>query len=372
MEARIDTRLTALPSVTTTAKPADSPVAGNVNEGPGSSVKILNQPVPLAFRESVRYGEQSLLARARELVGEQVLTKFHPRVLVLHAAESSHPSPLNARVPHNSPQEVRAMPSALFDRCAAAIRAAEAAECGCDIDAFETNALTVIEARPSAKEPELAAYAVTFGAGSVLRVEPGVAAWVAAHNPNKHFRIFQPFFLADLAAATQAITGGRPCSGHGLTLGFVPHTLPEARALPPGYRLAHLGARELAPYRDQYVFENSLGDPDEPERLEKTLAGFAVIGPWGEAVALAGVWDEGHGRYEIGLDVRRAVRGLGLAAPAVAAATRWILAQGRTPIYTCGATNVRSHRVALACGYRPLWTLGSVRRAPEGKSPYLR
>ena len=34
-------------------------------------MKILNQPVPPAFRESVRYGEQNLLARARELVGDR-------------------------------------------------------------------------------------------------------------------------------------------------------------------------------------------------------------------------------------------------------------------------------------------------------------
>jgi len=43
----------------------------DVNEGPGSGVKILNQPVPPAFRESVRYGEQNLLARGKELVGDR-------------------------------------------------------------------------------------------------------------------------------------------------------------------------------------------------------------------------------------------------------------------------------------------------------------
>lgn len=43
----------------------------DVNEGAGSGVKILNQPVSPAFRESVRYGEQNLLARARELVGDR-------------------------------------------------------------------------------------------------------------------------------------------------------------------------------------------------------------------------------------------------------------------------------------------------------------
>ena len=39
--------------------------------GPGSGVKILNTPVPPAFRESVRYGEQNLYIRAKELVGDR-------------------------------------------------------------------------------------------------------------------------------------------------------------------------------------------------------------------------------------------------------------------------------------------------------------
>lgn len=42
-----------------------------VTVGPGSGVKILNAPVPPAFRESVRYGEQNLYIRAKELVGDR-------------------------------------------------------------------------------------------------------------------------------------------------------------------------------------------------------------------------------------------------------------------------------------------------------------
>jgi len=39
--------------------------------GPGSGVKILNQPTPPAFRESVRVGEQNLYVRSKELVGDR-------------------------------------------------------------------------------------------------------------------------------------------------------------------------------------------------------------------------------------------------------------------------------------------------------------
>jgi ATP-dependent Lon protease len=40
-------------------------------EGPGSGVKILNRPAPQAFVESVKYAEQNLYTRARELVGDR-------------------------------------------------------------------------------------------------------------------------------------------------------------------------------------------------------------------------------------------------------------------------------------------------------------
>ncbi|MGI6034820.1 MAG: BREX system Lon protease-like protein BrxL [Limnochordia bacterium] len=39
--------------------------------GPGTGVKILNAPVPPAFRESVRYGEHNLYNRTKELVGHR-------------------------------------------------------------------------------------------------------------------------------------------------------------------------------------------------------------------------------------------------------------------------------------------------------------
>jgi len=42
-----------------------------VTEGPGSGVRVLNQPVPPVFRESVKMAEQNLYSRARELVGDR-------------------------------------------------------------------------------------------------------------------------------------------------------------------------------------------------------------------------------------------------------------------------------------------------------------
>jgi ATP-dependent Lon protease len=42
-----------------------------INEGPGSGVRILNNPAPAPFKESLRYAEQNLYARATQLVGDR-------------------------------------------------------------------------------------------------------------------------------------------------------------------------------------------------------------------------------------------------------------------------------------------------------------
>jgi len=42
-----------------------------VNEGPGSGVKILNKPIPPSFKESMGFAEQNLYARAKQLVGDK-------------------------------------------------------------------------------------------------------------------------------------------------------------------------------------------------------------------------------------------------------------------------------------------------------------
>jgi len=42
-----------------------------VNVGPGSGVKILNRPAPPQFQESVKYAEQNLYSKTKELVGDR-------------------------------------------------------------------------------------------------------------------------------------------------------------------------------------------------------------------------------------------------------------------------------------------------------------
>lgn len=57
-------------------------------EGPGSGVKILNQPPPAPLKESVRCAEQNLYARAKELVGDRN-PRAHEYTVQLRAFDAS-------------------------------------------------------------------------------------------------------------------------------------------------------------------------------------------------------------------------------------------------------------------------------------------
>ncbi|MFU2089509.1 protease Lon-related BREX system protein BrxL [Avibacterium avium] len=59
-----------------------------VNEGAGTGVKILNKPVPPAFKESMSYAEQNLYARAMQLVGDKD-PRQHEYTVQLRAFDSS-------------------------------------------------------------------------------------------------------------------------------------------------------------------------------------------------------------------------------------------------------------------------------------------
>jgi ATP-dependent Lon protease len=60
----------------------------DITEGPGGGVKILNQPAPPAFKESVRCAEQNLYVRAKELVGDRD-PREHEFSVQLRAFDSS-------------------------------------------------------------------------------------------------------------------------------------------------------------------------------------------------------------------------------------------------------------------------------------------
>lgn len=80
-----------------------------VTEQPGSGVRILNQPTPPAFRESVNVANQNLVARSRDLVGERN-PREHEFTVQLRALDTARSGA------HTSVAVLTALSSALLGR----------------------------------------------------------------------------------------------------------------------------------------------------------------------------------------------------------------------------------------------------------------
>ncbi len=59
-----------------------------INSSPGSGVKILNKPAPPPFQESVRYAEQNLYSKSKELIGDRE-ARLHEISIQLRAFDAS-------------------------------------------------------------------------------------------------------------------------------------------------------------------------------------------------------------------------------------------------------------------------------------------
>jgi RimJ/RimL family protein N-acetyltransferase len=136
-------------------------------------------------------------------------------------------------------------------------------------------------------------------------------------------------------------------------LGFALGSAPEVATPPPGFRVEAVDAAWMAAELPNGRFTNGIGEADNGEnRRKRNRFARVVFDASGEPAAVAGVFTT-HAMFEIGIDVRREFRGLGLARVAVNAALDAIVRAGETPFYACAATNIRSQRTAATCGFVP-------------------
>jgi len=241
----------------------------------------------------------------------------------------------------------------------ARFRAESARELGCEESAFDSHALTVVS-RPESARYKNFAFVQTFGTGTVVSVEPSYLEWTQSHAPRKHFRALasSDFLIPFLDEAGRR--GDLGVIG-GTTLGFVAEELPPEPSLPAGVSVHRLDRQWRAAHLPSGVFDNSLGEPGEAHPEQYWRFGAALVGADGEPMAVAGAYDDGLELLEIGVDVHRDHRGKGLGAAVVATISRLIHDQGLTATYFCAASNVRSHRTALACGFVPVRTHTGIR-----------
>jgi predicted GNAT family acetyltransferase len=75
-----------------------------------------------------------------------------------------------------------------------------------------------------------------------------------------------------------------------------------------------------------------------------------------KVIGLAGASLVNEDLREVGIDVKLAYRGRGLATVLVRNLSIEILNRGKIPFYCASVTNIASQAVAIRSGYMPLWT----------------
>lgn len=107
---------------------------------------------------------------------------------------------------------------------------------------------------------------------------------------------------------------------------------------------------ELYPHKE---FTNALLYKDHGERKDK-LAVCAMNG--NDIIAMAGASSDSERFWQIGIDVKKEFRGLGIGSECVKALTYEIMAHGAIPYYGTWSGNIASQNVARSSEYRPAWT----------------
>lgn len=243
-----------------------------------------------------------------------------------------------------------------FDDQRALVMAGMAREAGVDPAAYARETLTVV-LRPDPPVWAYSAMICTFGTGTTISVDPAFLDWVRTNRPEKHFRAFSHAFLDRLVA--EAASRGERLNAHTGALGFALAALPRFEPI-EGYRFEFAGPEWMTAERATGIFHNAVGRPDESYRTSQYR--FAIIArelATGGIAAVAGVFDT-SGLHEIGVDVARPYRGTGLSNAVVSRAIAAIIEIGGTPFYSCGVTNIRSQRTALANGFLPCCSMGYV------------
>jgi hypothetical protein len=244
-------------------------------------------------------------------------------------------------------------------------RAARARELGCTPLDFDSHALTITQ-RPADEPLKFALAAVTFGTGTVVSADAEYLDWVRANAPETHYRAMFPNVLLG-PIVEEAKSRGENLGYRSPNLSFIPEAAPLALPMPSGLTGKRVGSEFREAHVASGTFDNALGEPGDDFVASLWKFGFVLFA--GDApAAVAGAYHDYDGVIEIGIDVARTYRGIGLARVAVTNLARIIADEGALPSYYCAPTNVRSHRNALACGFLPVASAARVTRDKVGSA----
>ena len=109
---------------------------------------------------------------------------------------------------------------------------------------------------------------------------------------------------------------------------------------------------DIHQFYDGKRFPNALCEKYMPERPDM-LAVAAMHGL--EIMGMAGCSADTQLLWQIGIDVHESYRGKGIGSQLVSLMRDEIIARGKIPYYGTSLSNIQSQRIALNCGFCPVW-----------------
>jgi hypothetical protein len=239
------------------------------------------------------------------------------------------------------------MTSNLFAKYSQATREAVAKALNVPTSAFDREELTFVDRQEAT--PWFTVNAVTFGTGTVLSIDPEYRAFAEGHPPTKHYRAMSAQFLQSIAE--EGARRGHKLNVYAPSLCFTIGSEPPDEPLPAGFEFREHDATWMNGEQANRRFENGVGEAGMDGREFRNRFALVLYDAAGEPAAVAGAFDT-YGMLEIGIDVVRAHRGLGLGRLTVSTIAREIMQRGQVPFYGCAPTNIRSHLTAESSGFR--------------------
>ena len=126
----------------------------------------------------------------------------------------------------------------------------------------------------------------------------------------------------------------------------------EMTKIPHSLTLKWREEGEFSEFYGTGEFPNALNPTENPDRPD-VLAVMAYEN--GKIIGMAGCSADAPDWWQIGIDVKSEYRSRGIGAALVAELRDEIFRRGKIPYYGTGLSNIHSQRIALKCGFLPVW-----------------